>query len=52
MATGFVREPDQATPGNTTVRDLLSGDRYVGAVLEFLKTARVRETKEGAIRSD
>ena len=34
-------------PGNTTVRDLLSDDRYIGLVLDFLKTTRAGEVKAG-----
>lgn len=32
-----------------TVRDLLSGERYTGAVLKFLRATRVGEAKAGSL---
>ena len=39
----------RARPSNTTVRELLSDDRYSEAVLGFLERTRVGEVKEGTI---
>ena len=39
----------KARPSNTSIRDLLSDDRYTEAVLEFLDTTRVREVKARAL---
>ena len=37
-------------PGNTiTVRELLSDERYIGAVLNFLRATKVGMVKEGVI---
>ena len=36
-------------PGNPTVREPLSDDRYVGTILKFLQTAKVGLVKEGVI---
>ena len=38
-----------ARPSNTSIRDLLSNDRYTEAVLGFLRNTRVGEVKVGAI---
>lgn len=34
---------------NTTIRDLLSNERYAGGVLEYLKATRVGEVKVGVL---
>ena len=39
----------RARPSNTSVRDLLSSDRYTEAVLRFLRDTRVGEVRAGAI---
>ena len=39
----------RARPSNTTIRELLSDDRYSEAVLSFLERTRVGEVKEGVI---
>ena len=39
----------RARPSNTSVRDLLSNDRYTEAVLSFLKGPRVGEVRAGVI---
>ena len=46
---GFHVRQARARPSNTTIRELLSDDRYIEAVLEFLEETRVGEVKEGAI---
>ena len=46
---GFHVRRARARPSNTTVRELLSNDRYTEAVLDFLKKTRVGEVKEGVI---
>ena len=46
---GFHVRQARARPSNTTIRELLSDDRYIEAVLEFLEKTRVGEVKEGAI---
>ena len=46
---GFHVRQARARPSNTTVRELLSDDRYTGAVLDFLEKTRVGEVKEGVI---
>ena len=46
---GFHVRQARARPSNTTVRELLSSDRYTEAVLRFLSTTRVGEVKEGVI---
>lgn len=38
-----------AGPGNTTVRDLLSVEKYTGAVLKFLRATKVGEAKAGSL---
>lgn len=38
-----------AGPGNTTVRELLSEERYVGVVLDFLRATKVVAVREGVI---
>ena len=35
-------------PGNTTVRKLLSEDRYVTAFLDFLRAMRVRKSRRAS----
>ena len=35
--------------GNTTVRELLSEEQYVAAVLDYLRATKVGMVKEGAI---
>ena len=39
----------RARPSNTSIRDLLSDDRYTEAVLELLGETRAGETKVGAL---
>ena len=39
----------RASPSNTSVRELLSNNRYTEAVLEFLGKTRVGEVKDGVI---
>ena len=39
----------RARPSNTTIRELLTNDRYTRAVLDFLGNTRVGEVKEGVI---
>ena len=39
----------RARPSNTTIRELLSDERYSRAVLDFLDRTRVGEVKEGII---
>ena len=46
---GFHVRQARARPSNTTVRELLSNDRYTDAVLNFLGQTRVGEVKEGVI---
>ena len=46
---GFHVRQARARPNNTTVRELLSNDRYTEAVLEFLGSTRVGEVKAGVI---
>ena len=46
---GFHVKQARARPSNTTVRELLSSDRYTEAVLRFLGTTRVGEVREGVI---
>ena len=46
---GFHVRQARARPSNTTVRELLTNDRYTRAVLEFLGKTRVGEVKEGVI---
>ena len=46
---GFHVRQARARPSNTTVKELLSDDRYTEAVLDFLGKARVGEVKEGVI---
>ena len=46
---GFHVRTARARPRNTTVRELLSNNRYTEAVLEFLGKTRVGEAKEGVI---
>ena len=46
---GYRVEQARARPSNTSIRDLLSDDRYTEAVLCFLQETRVGEVKEGAI---
>ena len=36
-------------PGNTSIKELLAEDRYVDAVLHFLKAMKVGEVKAGVI---
>ena len=43
-----VREA-RARPSNTTIRELLSNERYTDAVLDFLSKTRVGEVKEGVM---
>ena len=43
---GFRARQAKAKPGNTSVRGLLSDDRYTEAVLVFLAAARVGEVEE------
>ena len=46
---GFHVRQARARPSNTTVRELLSDERYTSAVLDFLSKTRVGEVKEGVI---
>ena len=46
---GFQVRQARARPSNTTVRELLSDEKYSRAVLEFLDKTRVGEVKEGII---
>ena len=46
---GFRVRQARARPSNTTVRELLSNNRYTDAVLDFLGKTRVGEVKEGVI---
>ena len=46
---GFRVRQARARPSNTTIRELLSDDRYSEAVLDFLRETRVGEVKEGVI---
>ena len=46
---GFHVRQARARPSNTTIRELLSNDRYTEAVLEFLGRTRVGEVREGVI---
>ena len=46
---GFHVRQARVRPSNTTVRELMSDDRYTGAVLDFLGKTRVGEVKEGVI---
>ena len=46
---GFHVRQARARPSNTTVRELLSNNRYTEAVLDFLGKTRVGEVKEGVI---
>ena len=46
---GFHVRQARARPSNTTVRELLSSDRYTEAALDFLGKTRVGEVKEGVI---
>lgn len=46
---GFRVRQARARSSNTTIRDLLSDDRYTGAVLESLEAAKVGEVKAGVI---
>ena len=39
----------RARPSNTTVRELLSNDKYTEAVLDFLRKTKVGMVKEGVI---
>ena len=41
-----------AAPGNTTVRELLSDERFLEAVLSFLGTTRVGCLKSGCLIRD
>ena len=46
---GFRARQARARPSNTSFRELLSNERYMEAVLEFLKDTRVGEVKKGVI---
>ena len=46
---GFQVKQARARPSNTTVRELLSNNRYTEAVLVFLRKTRVGEIKDGVI---
>ena len=46
---GYHVRQARARPSNTTIRELLSNDRYTGAVLDFLGNTRVGEVKAGII---
>ena len=46
---GYRVRQARARPSNTSIRDLLSDDRYTEAVLEFLETTRVGEVRAGAL---
>ena len=46
---GFHVRQARARPSNTSVRDLMSDDRYTSAVLDFLEKTRVGEVREGVI---
>ena len=46
---GFRVRQARARPSNTTVRELLSDERYTDAVLDFLKNTRVGEVRAGVI---
>ena len=46
---GYHVRQARARPSNTTIRELLSNDRYTGAVLDFLESTRVGEVKAGII---
>ena len=46
---GYGVRQSRARPSNTTVRDLLSNERYTEAVLRFLKETRMEEVKEEII---
>ena len=46
---GYRVRQARARPSNTSVRELLSNDRYTEAVLGFLRNTRVGEVKAGVI---
>ena len=46
---GYRVRESMARPSNTFVRDLLSDQRYTGAVLSFPEETRVGEVREGVI---
>ena len=46
---GFHVRQARARPSNTTVRELLSNERYTSAVLDFLSKTKVGEVREGVI---
>ena len=46
---GFHVKQAIASPSNTTVRELLTNNRYTEAVLDFLEKTRVGEVKDGVI---
>ena len=46
---GYRVKQARARPSNTSIRDLLSNDRYTETALSFLGATRVGEVKEGAI---
>ena len=46
---GYRIRQARARPSNTSVGDLLSDDRFSGAVLDFLRSTRVGEVREGVI---
>lgn len=41
----------RARPNNTTIQKLLTDNRYVGAMLRFLRSTRVGTVEEGASRA-
>ena len=44
---GYRIRQAKVRPSNTSIRDLLSDDRYTKAVLEFLETTKFGEVKAG-----
>ena len=46
---GYRVRQARARPSNTSIRDLLSDDRYTEAVLRFLGDTKVGEVKAGVI---
>ena len=46
---GFHVRQARARPSNTSIRELLSNDRYTDAVLTFLERTRVGEIGEGVV---
>ena len=48
---GYRVRQARARPSNTSIRDLLSNDRYTEADLEFLRDTRVGEVKTESLRT-